>query len=143
MRHTKGFTLIELMIVAAIIGILAAIAYPSYQEQIAKAKRADAAAALMTGAQALERYYTSNGRYTVAGPPVAIAAVFPTQVPENGTAYYNITATVATANSFTLRATRAGAMAGDGCGNLQLDSTGARTLDSNDTGRDVAGCWRR
>mgnify|MGYP000577606724 CR=1 FL=1 len=141
MRSAKGFTLIELMIAVAIVALLASIAYPSYVEQVAKAKRADAAAALLTGAQALERYYTSNGRYLTAAN--AIAAVFPTQVPENGAAYYNITATVATANAFTLRATRAGAMTDDPCGNLELNSTGTRSLDSNASGRDVAGCWRR
>lgn len=141
MRKVKGFTLIELMITVAIIAVLAGIAYPSYQEQVAKAKRADAASALLTGAQALERYYTANGRYLTAAN--TIAAVFPTQVPENGTAYYNITATVATANSFTLRATRAGAMTGDPCGNLELTSTGSRSLHSNDASRNVADCWRR
>ena len=141
MRHTKGFTLIELMIVVAIVAVLASIAYPSYQEQIAKAKRADAASALMTGAQALERYYTSNGSYLGAGG--TIAAVFPTQVPDNGTAYYTIAATASAANSFTLLATRAGAMADDPCGNLQLTSTGARGMVSSAAGRTVADCWRR
>lgn len=141
MQNAKGFTLIELMITTAIIAILAGIAYPGYQEQIAKAKRADAASALMTGAQALERFYSANGSYLSA--PSTIAAVFPTQVPENGSAYYSITAATATANTFMLRATRAGAMAGDPCGNLELSSTGARSISSNHSSRDVAACWRR
>lgn len=137
----NGFTLIELMIAVAIVALLAAVAYPSYQEQIAKAKRADAASALMTGAQALERFYTSNGSYLDANGD--LAAVFPTQSPESGTAFYTISATALTANSFTLRATRTGSMAGDRCGNLQLNSAGARTLHDNASGTDVADCWRR
>jgi len=138
----RGFTLMEILIVVAIVGILAGIAYPSYQEQVAKAKRADAAAALMTGAQALERYYTSNGSYLDANDK--LAAVFPTKAPESGTAYYNIAATgTPTANSYTLRATRTGSMANDRCGNLEISSTGARTLNGNKSGTTVADCWRR
>lgn len=138
----QGFTLIELMIAVVIVAILASIAYPSYQEQVAKAKRADAASALMTGAQALERYYTSNGSYLNTGGN--LAAVFPTQSPESGTANYTIAATgTPTANSFTLRATRTGSMTGDRCGNLEISSTGARTLNGNASGTTVADCWRR
>ncbi|MFT5032647.1 MAG: type IV pilus assembly protein PilE [Bacteroidia bacterium] len=141
MCHTKGFTLIELMITVAIVALLAGIAYPSYVAQVAKAKRADAASTLMTGAQALERYYSSNGRYLDAAD--TLAAVFPSQVPENGTAYYTIAASASSANAFTLRATRAGAMVGDPCGNLQINSAGVLSLDSNNASHDVAACWRR
>ncbi len=137
----KGFTLIEIMIVVAIIGLLASIAYPSYQNQVAKAKRAEASAALLEGAQALERHYSVNGSYLDANGN--LAAVFPTAVPNNGDAYYTITATAATANSFTLRATRTGGMTGDGCGNFELNSAGAQSLDSPYSGYSVVECWRR
>ncbi len=59
----KGFTLIELMIVVAIVGILAAVAYPSYQDSIIKTKRAEGRAALMEIMQQQERYYTQNNTY--------------------------------------------------------------------------------
>ncbi len=140
--NAKGFTLIELMIAVVVVAILTSIAYPSYQEQVAKAKRADAASALATGAQALERYYTSNGTYLDADGN--LAAVYPTKAPESGSTHYTIAATgTPTANSFTLRATRTGTMTDDRCGNLEISSTGASTLNGNASSTTVADCWRR
>lgn len=60
---SKGFTLIELMITVAIIGILGAIAYPSYQEYVFKSKRAEGRTAMMEVLQQQERYMTQNNTY--------------------------------------------------------------------------------
>lgn len=141
-RAQKGFTLIELMIALAIVSILAAVAYPSYQNSVAKARRAEATGALLEGAQALERYYSVNGRYIDGSGN--LPAVFPTQVPANGTAYYTLAATgTPTASSFTLRATRSGVMSGDPCGQFEINHTGTMALNSNASGYSVADCWRR
>ena len=138
----KGFTLIELLIALAIVGILAAVAYPSYQNAVAKARRAEATGALLEAAQALERYYSVNGRYVDGGGN--LPAVFPTQVPANGTACYTLAASgTPTAGSFTLRATRSGVMSGDPCGEFEINHTGTLALNSNASGYSVADCWRR
>lgn len=137
-RRAQGFSLIELMITLAIIAILASLAYPSYQEHVAQGRRGEAMAALMEGAQALERYYSANGRYLNGGN---VAAVFPAQVPATGAARYTIATTIATADTFTLRATRVGIMAGDDCGDFEITHAGARQL--NGATRPVDECWRR
>ena len=63
MLNTKGFTLVELMIAVAIVGILASIAYPSYQDSVRKSRRADAKGALLGFANAMERHFTENNSY--------------------------------------------------------------------------------
>ncbi len=60
----RGFTLIEIMIVVAIVGILAAIAYPSYQDSVRKSRRADAKTALLEVAQLEERFFSVNNQYS-------------------------------------------------------------------------------
>ena len=140
-RKTAGFTLIEVMIVVAIVGILAAVAYPSYQEHVRKTKRADAQSALMELAQFMERYYTANGRYltsTNAAPTLPF-----TEAPKDGASKsYDLAfaASSPTANSYTLQATPKNSMAGDKCGTLTLTNTGAK---GQAVGATMADCWRR
>ena len=124
----RGFTLMELMIVVAIIGILAAIAYPSYQDSVRKSRRADAGAVLLELAQWMERFYTENNRYDQTRAGAAVALPFTRSPKEGGPAggYYTI-APVTTQNTFTLTATRAGPQVSDTvCGNLTLSNTGVK-----------------
>ena len=124
MKRNGGFTLIELMIAMAIVAILTTLAVSSYEGSVQRGKRSEAVAALLQGAQQLERYYSAHGSYKDPGTN-ALAAVFSTLVPASGTAYYTIAAQGQTATTFTLRATHVGAMSADKCGDFEITETGA------------------
>lgn len=132
MNKSKGFTLIELMIVVAVVGILAAVAFPSYQNYVQQTRRADAQAALMELAHHMERHYTANGSYTAATLP------FSQSPRDGGTAMYSLSLTAQTASAYTLSAEPTNGMSGDSCGTLTLDNLGRKG-----SGGAVATCWKR
>lgn len=100
-HRIRGFTLIELMIVVAVIGILAAIAYPSYQDSVRKAKRADARGALLSIQLAQEKWRVNNPAYTqtLGSGGLGLSATS-----NNGYYALAITAGTATATGFTATA---------------------------------------
>jgi type IV pilus assembly protein PilE len=123
MLNTKGFTLVELMIAVAIVGILAGIAYPSYQDSVRASRRADAKGALLGFANAMERHFTENNTYrrtATGGGDTGTPAIFSGTSPvDGGTAY-------------TLQATPINGQVGDGM--LVISQTGARGWDRNNDG---------
>jgi type IV pilus assembly protein PilE len=133
LEHRKGFTLIELMIVVAVIGLLAAIAFPSYQDSLRKGRRADAKAALLDLTQFTERYYTQNNTYSNITLPY-------NQTPTNGsTKYYDLSFASATQTTFTLQAAPISgtSQANDSCGTLSITEAGVKAA----TGGTVSQCW--
>lgn len=158
-RSHGGFTLIEVMIVVAIVGVLAAVALPSYQEYIARGRRVDAQTQLLAAQQWMERFYSEHYKYneTSAATPVAVTdATLWGQQPfktsprdgEGAAAAYNLTLTSVAANTYTITATRTGAASSDNCGNFTLTNTGRKSLVSYSTSKystlelAMAACWR-
>ncbi len=158
MQKQQGFTLIEMVVAVAIVGILASIAWAAYQSQSAKGRRSDATVALTNGRQALISFRSDNGAYpadaatalaelrnyrpTAANtPPIDCKDGRGYQVPGGGgviscQGYYTITVTAANANSFTLTATPI--LADADCTTMTLDNLGTR--GSTGTGP-LDRCW--
>jgi len=129
-RSNRGFTLIEIMIVIAIIGIVLTIAAPSFTEYLNKGRRSEIAGVLSEQAQILERFYSQKNVYTDA---TGLSA---------GNDYYTITPTL-TDQTFLLTAVRkaGSSMAADKCGDFTLSNTGVKSMVNAADGLTAKDCW--
>lgn len=129
----RGFTLIELMVVVAVVAILVAIAVPSYSEAVRKGKRGQAKSDLVEAAQIAERYKTINGTYKDLSAGTGSSNEIFDQSPKTGAADYDI-AVVGTpdAGTFKLKATPKGGQADDRCGVLSIDQAGIKKHSKGD-----------
>lgn len=143
--RVSGFTLIELMIVVAIVGILATIAYPSYQDYVRRSARAEARAAMLNMAQLQERNFSDRGAYVqITNAPAS--GGWESANWSGGSSYgerkYEITVDLAGANGITqpyqITATPSGLWSDPKCGKLTLDSAGTKTS----TAGTAAECWK-
>jgi type IV pilus assembly protein PilE len=149
LRHhrPRGFTLIEVMIVCAIVAILAVVAYPSYAEHVRAGRRAEAQRALEEASQFMRRRYSNADTHVGARIPQEMgvsprsdpqAAAYAIVLVENGQAVG--VATIA--HAYTLRAVRMRTMGNDRCGDLEITHTGARSLVNAAPGTRLADCFK-
>lgn len=141
MRRLKGFTLVELIVVVAVMVILATIAYPLYTQQVMKSRRTEARVALNEIALAEQRYFTVNGRYATAaqlGAAYTDALAKMTDTDNNGVPDYYAVALASDAGTFSVTATAIGLQTQDtGCTSFTLDQLGVKTA----TGSTADKCW--
>jgi len=147
-----GVTLIELLIVIFILSLLVSIALPSYTEQVARARRADARTQLLQVAQFMQRFYAANDDYQADRAGNAVIGQVPVNLkksPADSEAVYTleIPTVTLTRSSFELRMVpvSTGPMAGDKCGTFALTSLGVRSvivggLSNSSALRDS--CWK-
>ena len=132
-----GYTLIEVMMVTAIVAIIMAIAIPAYETHVETTRRGDAQGAMVGLANALERYYVDNRTYAGADAGTIYAAKSPIDGSET---YYVLEIADATRRDYTIRAIPKGPQSDDPCGTLTLDRSGARGVTS--ASRSADDCWR-
>jgi type IV pilus assembly protein PilE len=139
-RHSKvrphGFTLIEVMIVCAIVAILTAIAYPSYTNSVQKSRRSEATAALLGVASQMERYSTEQGTYATATLGSAPPAVYQNHT-ENS--YYNLSLSNLTSTTYTVTAAPAAIQASDPCGTFTYTESGVKGVSGGTW--TTSQCW--
>ena len=134
-KAAHGFTLIEIMIVVAIIGIIAAIAVPSYQGYVEDTRRTAAQADLQELAQWMERRYSENFDYRDGGSDPDLKFTTSPRNSDAGEQFYDISFDGSVGQqSFTLQAEPVNAQSGDDCGTLKLDEQGNKDAAQAD-------CW--
>ncbi|MDD2658600.1 MAG: type IV pilin protein [Methylococcales bacterium] len=129
-----GYTLLELMIAVAIIGILAAIAYPSYVNQILKSQRTSAKTALLDLASREAKYYSLNNAYTTSMSNLGYANAGPIPVPDSASHYYDLSVAAENTTGYVATASPTGRQASDSCGSYTIDYLGVK-------GAGASNCW--
>ena len=138
-NKTRGFTLIELMIVVAILAIVAAIGYPSYLEQVKKSRRAEGMGHLLELADRMERFYSDKGTYAGATLGTTSGNVF-VATTEGGHYTLSIGAQDNVAFTISVTPTSKGKQNTDKCHTFTLTSLGVKSVSGGSLSTDA--CWK-
>jgi len=130
-----GFTLIEVLIVLVVAALLAGLAVPSYQAQVAKGRRMDGQQALLALAQRLEQRYTALGSYR--GAALGVGGLYPAV---SGAGHYTLAITELADHAFRITATPQGVQAGDACARLAYNQLGEPSVGAGAT-LVASQCW--
>ena len=137
-NRQHGFTLIEVMIVVAILGIIVAIGYPAYTDQVRKSRRAEGMGELLELADRMERFYSDQGTYVGASLGSAATNIYPTT---SAKGYYTLSIASQTATDFSVSVTPTskGGQNKDKCGTFTMTGQGVKTVSNSAY---LAECWK-
>ena len=129
-NYAQGFTLVELVIAVAIVGLLAAVALPAYNTSIMKGRRVDAKNAILDLAAREEKYFSTNNTYTNDLSKLGLSTTAGTlqlAVMSGSTSYYTLSVPTQTTTTYTLNAVATGSQVSDACGNYVVDYLGTQS----------------
>ncbi|MBK6006093.1 type IV pilin protein [Ramlibacter ginsenosidimutans] len=138
MNRVRGFSLIELMVVVAVIGLLASIALPSYTRYVLRSHRSSAITGVLDVASRQARYYTTNNTYTTSMTALGYP-VDPMPLTDSSNRYYDLSVASASATAFTVRAVPVNAQTKDTCGTYTYTDLGVKSITSGTLGD----CWKQ
>ncbi len=148
-RHKQlqtGFTLLEVMITLVIVSIITAIAYPSYVNNVTRARRAEVRGLLSENAQFMERFFTENNSYTLdlAGAAPVLPVLVSPRTASGTKVMYNISILASTQTTFTMQAVPVNVMASDACVTYTINNLGQKNNTGTLTGgMTVDTCWSK
>lgn len=137
-NKARGFSLIELLIVITVVGLLLAVALPSYTRYVLRSHRSSAITGVLDVASRQARYYTTNNTYTTSLTALGYPAD-PMPVTDTSNRYYNLSVSAASATGFTVSAAPQGAQVKDTCGTYTYTDLGVKSVSFGSLGD----CWKQ